>query len=67
MQCPKCYSKRLDIRQPTGLEPVAIFLTNKRKFRCRECDCTFRAPDRRQLAREQRETFAGARVAGLSR
>lgn len=51
MRCPKCDSKRLDIRQPTGFERILIALTNRRKFHCRACQRHFRAPD---LA--QRET-----------
>jgi hypothetical protein len=67
MHCPKCCSNHLDIRQPTGFEPVMIFLTNKRKFRCRECLREFRAPDRRRKRREMSEAYTRARVAGALR
>ena len=47
MQCPKCKCTDLDIRQATDLERTMVFITRKRKFRCRECMRVFRAPDRR--------------------
>jgi hypothetical protein len=31
---------------------LLIMLTGKRQFRCRGCDCVFRAPDRRKAPRE---------------
>jgi uncharacterized protein with PIN domain len=67
MRCPKCYSKLLDIRQPTGLEPIMMFLTQKRKFRCRQCGSVFRAPDRRRVPREISEAYNAVRSAGALR
>ncbi|HEX4133292.1 MAG TPA: hypothetical protein VHY84_01620 [Bryobacteraceae bacterium] len=67
MRCPKCYSKLLDIRQPTGLEPIMIFLTRARKFRCRQCESVFRAADRRRAPREISEAYNAARAAGALR
>jgi Zn finger protein HypA/HybF involved in hydrogenase expression len=67
MCCPKCQSKRLDIRQETGLEPIMIFFTGKRKFRCRECEREFRAPDRRRTRRETSEAIRAAHPTALAR
>ena len=52
MQCPKCRSNYLMIRNNTGFERLLIFLTGLREYRCRDCDQKFRAPDRRQRSRE---------------
>jgi transposase-like protein len=52
MQCPKCRSNYLMIRQNTGFERVLSFLTSLREYRCGDCDQKFRAPDRRALRRE---------------
>lgn len=52
MPCPQCRSSRLKIRQLEGLERIIVFVTKLRKYRCRDCDFSFRAPDRRQLPRE---------------
>ena len=60
MDCPKCRSTLLMIRQKTGLERVRVFLTGMREYRCRDCDQKFRAPDRRRVAREEKLP-AGAR------
>ncbi len=65
MQCPKCASRRLDIRQPTGFEPLMIFLTQKRKFRCRECEREFRAMDRRRISRNAHEEYGTARAGAM--
>jgi len=51
MECPKCRSTLLMIRQNTGLERLRSFLTGLRQYRCRDCDQKFRAPDRRRLSR----------------
>jgi tRNA(Ile2) C34 agmatinyltransferase TiaS len=40
------------IKQRKGLERIRIFLTGLREFRCRDCDTTFRGPDRRREPRE---------------
>jgi DNA-directed RNA polymerase subunit RPC12/RpoP len=52
MQCPKCHSNFLMIRNNTGFERLLIFLTGLREYRCRDCDQKFRAPDRRLTSRE---------------
>jgi len=52
MQCPKCRSEYLMIKQKTGLERIRGFFTGLRTYRCRDCDLKFRAPDRRRIPRE---------------
>lgn len=52
MHCPKCRSKYLMIRQNEGLERLRILFTGLRGYLCRDCDTTFRAPDRRARPRE---------------
>jgi DNA-directed RNA polymerase subunit RPC12/RpoP len=54
MDCPKCRSDLLMIRQKTGLERVRSFMTGTREYRCRDCDQKFRAPDRRSVPREEK-------------
>jgi hypothetical protein len=39
------------IRKDFGLEKLMIFLTGLRKYLCRECETSFRAPDRRRTPR----------------
>jgi tRNA(Ile2) C34 agmatinyltransferase TiaS len=52
MECPKCRSTLLMIRQKKGLERLRCFFTGERQFRCRDCDEKFRAPDRRRVPRD---------------
>lgn len=52
MTCPKCRSQHLMIRQNHGLERIRVLLTGLRGYLCRDCDTTFRAPDRRARPRE---------------
>jgi tRNA(Ile2) C34 agmatinyltransferase TiaS len=52
MECPKCRSTLLMIRQNTGLERLRSFFTGLRLYRCRDCDEHFRAEDRRAVPRE---------------
>jgi DNA-directed RNA polymerase subunit RPC12/RpoP len=54
MECPRCRSNLLMIRQKTGLERVRSFLTGMREYRCRDCDHKFRAPDRRRVPRDEK-------------
>jgi hypothetical protein len=49
--CPKCGSDHLRIRNLEGFERLMVWYTGLRKYRCRECDCKFRAMDRRQTPR----------------
>ena len=53
MQCPKCRSEHLGIKQVKGLERLMVALTKLRMYRCRDCYFDFRAPDRRQQQREK--------------
>ncbi|MCU1329486.1 MAG: hypothetical protein JWN34_4856 [Bryobacterales bacterium] len=52
--CPNCNSEFLMIKHKTFWERVVIFLTNKRKYTCRDCNTEFRAPERRLLKRHER-------------
>ena len=56
MHCPKCRSKYLMIRQSQGIERIRILFTGLRGYLCRDCDTTFRAPDRRATRRESELT-----------
>jgi len=57
--CPTCRSENLLIKALIPSERLMIFLTGKRKYRCKDCGMGFRMPDRRRLARE-REAMLGA-------
>jgi transposase-like protein len=52
MHCPKCRSQYLMIRQNQGVERIRTILTGLRGYLCRDCDTTFRAPDRRAALRD---------------
>ena len=65
MQCPKCRSEFLMIRQNTGFERVRKLLTGLRQYFCRDCETKFRAPDRRRVRREG-SLHAGARTKHLA-
>ena len=52
MTCPKCRSEHLMIRQNHGFERIRVLFTGLRGYLCRDCDTTFRAPDRRARKRE---------------
>jgi hypothetical protein len=39
------------IKQKKGFERLRIYLTGLREYLCRDCDTTFRGPDRRQRPR----------------
>jgi len=54
LRCPHCSSNFLMIRTDKGVERLMIFLTGLRKYMCRDCERSFRAPDRRQIPREDR-------------
>ncbi len=46
VRCPGCKSTHVMMRSSTGLgERLAILFTGERKYRCRLCDCKFRATD----------------------
>jgi hypothetical protein len=53
MPCPACGSNKLRLREATGLERLILLFISKRKYRCRECNIAFRAPDRRRMRREK--------------
>jgi hypothetical protein len=55
MECPKCSSDLLMIRQKTGWERPMVFWTGLRLFWCQDCLHKFRAPDRRRFPREKKE------------
>src|SRR5580700_6010524 len=40
--CLKCRSTRLRIRRVTGIERIAAFFTQKRKYVCGDCGFSFR-------------------------
>jgi tRNA(Ile2) C34 agmatinyltransferase TiaS len=42
------------IRQNKGFERIRIFLTRLREYRCRDCDTSFRAPERRRVPRDEK-------------
>jgi hypothetical protein len=57
--CPACRSENLLIKALIPTEKLMIFLTGKRKYRCKDCGTGFRMMDRRHLQRE-REAMLGA-------
>jgi len=58
LQCPKCRSEFLMIRQKTGFERIKVFFTGLREYLCRDCDQRFRAEDRRKHARDEKSAAA---------
>jgi len=51
--CPRCRSDFLMIKKLEGVERFVVYITAKRKYRCRDCNHIFRAPDRRRKPREE--------------
>jgi len=51
MTCPNCKSDEMKIKAASGFERIMILLTGKRRYRCRSCEHSFRAPDRRSIRR----------------
>ena len=47
-----CFGDDLMIKALSGIERIVVFWTGKRKYKCRACGFTFRAPDRRRFPRE---------------
>jgi hypothetical protein len=41
------------IKKLEGVERFVVYITAKRKYRCRDCNHIFRAPDRRRKPREE--------------
>ena len=64
--CIRCRSARLKIKRVTGIERMMVLLTGMRKYRCADCGCGFRAPDRRLVPREA-DVFAAERASGSLR
>ncbi len=64
--CLKCRSARLRIRRITGIERIAVFFTQKRKYLCADCGFSFRAVDRRLDPREA-DWYAVIRASGTFR
>jgi DNA-directed RNA polymerase subunit RPC12/RpoP len=50
--CPRCGSNVLLIKQAEGFERLLVNITGKRLYRCRMCETSFRAPDRRTRMRQ---------------
>jgi hypothetical protein len=50
--CPNCRSMSLGIKPQAGFESFIILVTATRKYFCRDCGTSFRAPDRRKTPRE---------------
>ena len=66
--CPHCSSQNLAIKLMKGFERLMIFLTDKRKYQCRECGHKFRMADRRQRERGgEGAAIPSARAIGLLR
>jgi hypothetical protein len=66
--CPLCASQNLGIKPMRGLERFMIFLTDKRKYHCRECGHKFRMADRRKQDRGgEGAAIASACAAGILR
>ena len=61
MQCPKCQSHELMIRDNTGIERIKILWSGLREYRCAACDEVFRALDRRKKPRENTESERAGR------
>jgi len=56
MTCPKCtVSRDFKIRYATGFEYIVLLFITHRKYTCRKCGHSFRAPDRRQHKRDKGE------------
>lgn len=49
--CPNCGSPPAWVKRRAGWERIMIALTGKRKFFCRLCYSSYRAPDRRRAPR----------------
>jgi DNA-directed RNA polymerase subunit RPC12/RpoP len=49
--CPRCGSNVLLIKQAEGFEKFLVGITGKRSYRCRMCEATFRARDKRTRMR----------------
>jgi hypothetical protein len=47
-----CFDDDLMIKALSGIERICSFWTGKRKYKCRACGFSFRAPDRRRTPRE---------------
>jgi hypothetical protein len=62
MPCPVCGSSKLKLREATGLERLILLFISKRKYRCRECNLAFRAPDRRRTPRDKVPMHGKART-----
>ena len=55
--CPVCRSENLLIKALVPSEKLMIFLTGKRKYRCKDCGSGFRMPDRRRPEREREQVL----------
>jgi DNA-directed RNA polymerase subunit RPC12/RpoP len=49
--CPRCGANVLLVRQVEGFEKFMVGITGKRSYRCRMCENTFRARDKRNRQR----------------
>jgi K+-sensing histidine kinase KdpD len=50
--CPRCRSQRLITKHVAGIERLKVYFTDTRKYRCKDCNNVFRAPDRRLTPRD---------------
>jgi DNA-directed RNA polymerase subunit RPC12/RpoP len=57
--CPRCGSNVLLVKQAQGFEKFLAGITGKRSYRCRMCETSFRAPDRRTRMRRAAQQAAG--------
>ena len=57
-KCPRCGSDEgLAMGRRDGFERIMILLTGKRKYRCRHCNGSFRAPDQREKSHSLKRQF----------
>lgn len=52
MCCPRCRSEYLMIKHKKGVERIRVYMTGLREYLCRDCDTSFRGPDRRHQPRK---------------
>src|ERR1019366_1909179 len=63
--CPDCHSESLNIKRLRGWERLMVFLTDRRKYRCKDCNLGFRAQDRRRYPRDEGALLQSAWAAHL--
>jgi hypothetical protein len=63
--CPDCQCESLKIKKLEGWERVIVFLSDRRKYGCKECGLWFRARDRRKFPRAEESSAVSGWAAGL--